>query len=188
VLVDLAQDGFPALSVDLAPLYGRVMQVAGLAEDDLNIEGGGVLECNRWFLLNRGNGPSRKNMIIVLEGDDLPSAMPLASHVLPLPELDGCPATSTDGFAHAGLLFVLAAAEGTTSTYEDGKVAGSLIACFDVADFSLQGCCRLPGTIKLEGISLFDASQTRKTLLLCSDQDDPDKPGQVYRAVLELKP
>lgn len=186
VMVDLAKNSFPAISVDLAPLYRRVMQAATLGEDDLNIEGGGLLAEGRWFLLNRGNGPNRRNLLIKLEGTDLLAAEPVAWHVLPLPELDGLPATSTDGFAHDGLLYVLAAAEGTTSTYDDGEVAGSLIACFDLEHFGLQGWCRLPSAVKMEGVALLEDEARRKTVLLCSDQDDPRKPGQVYRATLEL--
>lgn len=186
VLIDLDQLNYPASEVDLEPVFKRVMKAAGIEKEDFNIEGGGVLGQNRWFLLNRGNGPSRKNLIIVLEGADLLSAEPVASHALQLPELDGWPATSTDGFASVGLLYVVAAAEGTESTYEDGEVAGSLIACFDLANFSLQAWCRLPGAVKFEGIGLLESNATRKTLLLCSDQDDPSKPGQVYRAVVEL--
>lgn len=185
-LVDLNQAGFPAVAVDLSPLYQQVMRVADIDEEDFNIEGGGVLGQERWFLLNRGNGPNRRNLIIVLQGTDLLTAEPVASHVLPLPELDGLPATSTDGFAHDGMLYVVAAAEGTESTFEDGEVAGSLIACFDLADFALLGWCRLPSAVKMEGLCLLAAQGNRKTLLLCSDQDDPQKPGLVYKAILEL--
>ena len=188
VLVDLKQADFPAVAVDLSPLFQRVMGAAGIGEEDFNIEGGGVLGQERWFLLNRGNGPKRRNLIVVLQGADLLSAEPAASHVLQLPELDGWPATSTDGFASDGLLYVVAAAEGTESTFEDGEVAGSLIACFDLADFALHAWCRLPSAVKMEGLCLLALQGSRKTLLLCSDQDDPDKPGQVYRVVLELKP
>lgn len=185
-LVDLDSPVYPACPIDFGPLYDRVMRSAEIGEKDLNIEGGGVLGRGRWFLLNRGNGPERKNRIVLLEGDYLPEAEPVASHRLSLPELDGVPATCTDGFASDGLLYVVAAAEGTKSTYNDGEVAGSLIACFDLADFSLRGWCRLPGRQKFEGICLQETAPARKTLLLCSDQDDPGLPGEVYRLVLEL--
>ncbi len=185
-LVDLDSPAYPACPADFGPLYDRVMQSADIGEKDLNIEGGGVLGQGRWFLLNRGNGPERKNRVILLEGGRLPEAEPVASHHLSLPELDGVPATCTDGCAGDGLLYVVAAAEGTKSTYNDGEVAGSLIACFDLADFSLRGWCRLPGRQKFEGICLQETAPGRKTLLLCSDQDNPGLPGELYRLVLEL--
>lgn len=184
--VDVSDASFPARAVDVGPLYSRVMCCAAIDAADFNIEGGGVLTEERWFLLNRGNGPGRKNLIILLEGRDLPSAEPVAWHRLNLPEVGGVPATSTDGFASDGMLFVVAAAERTDSTFEDGAVAGSLIACFDLGDFTLKGWCLLPVSVKFEGICLAEAQSSRRTLLLCTDRDDPALPGQVFRVVIDL--
>jgi len=185
-LVDLDSTAYPSRAADFGPLYARVMQAADIGEKDLNIEGGGVLGKGRWFLLNRGNGPKRKNLIVLLEGEHLLESEPVVSHRLKLPELDGVPATCTDGFASDGLLFVIAAAERSESTYDDGELVGSLMACFDLAGFSPRGWCRLLGHQKFEGICLQETAPGRKTLLLCSDQDDPCLPGELYRLVLEL--
>lgn len=187
--VDLGTARYAVTPVDFAPLFEQVMAHAHIGEKDLNIEGGGSWGPQRWFLLNRGNGPKAKNLVVILEGGDLPHALPVAHHRLELPTIDGIAATTTDGCIIGDMLYVVAAAEGSACTYSDGEVAGSLIARYDLASFALKDWCRLPGTTKYEGISTMeDVNEAAgcQTLVLCSDHDDPLRPGGVYQAVLRM--
>ncbi|MBP9218640.1 MAG: hypothetical protein KBD39_07270 [Sterolibacterium sp.] len=187
--------GMSAEPVDFAPLFGRVMNYARIDEADVNIEGGGSWGAQRWFLLNRGNGPQARNLIVILEGRDLPDSLPVAQYPLELPVLEdgaggkGVLASLTDGCIVGDSLYVVAAAEAGASTYHDGEVRGSLIARYDLTHFALQAWCLLPGTMKFEGISLraVSADGSRITLVLCADNDDPTQAGAVYQVALEVR-
>lgn len=180
--------------IDFAPLFSRVMEYARIDAEDFNIEGGGPRGEGHWFLLNRGNGPQARNLLVLLEGSDLPASQPVAQYPLDLPVLkgesgnegEGVKASVTDGCIIGNSLYVVAAAEAGTSTYSDGEVNGSLIARYDLENFALQAWCLLPGRMKFEGISALEepAAPHELSLLLCADNDDPTQAGAVYRICL----
>ncbi len=180
--------------IDFSPLFDRVMKYAHINEEDFNIEGGGQWGTRGWFLLNRGNGPNARNLIVILEGRDLSEGLPVAQYALDLPILQKGSddkrvlPSLTDGCIVDDSLYVVAAAEAGASTYHDGEVIGSLIARYDLTNFTLQAWCLLPGNTKFEGISAKEVSarSTRLTLALCADNDDPTQAGAVYQTCLEI--
>jgi hypothetical protein len=175
-----------AREVDLAPLYTEL----GRELADLNIEGATVHEERLW-LGQRGNGAAGINACIELdlrtvlaeiEHGIVSSAALRAVHAVSLGTLDGVPLGFTDLCAHprTGLLFT-AAAEGGSSTYEDGACAGSVIGSLST-QAEVRRVQRVEQVCKLEGVAVAPGDGEQLVLFLVADPDDRKQRAPLYRA------
>jgi len=171
-----------AREVDLLPL----LQILDDEIRDLNIEGGAVVN-ETVFLLQRGNGKAGFNAVIefdldqfdaCLRGGDARKLKPRICEVR-LPMISGVPLTFTDAAAHEGALYFAAAAEGGKSTYEDGKIFGSVIGRLDKAPNILV---EMEG-IKVEGLAHAGGDADRLSFFAVTDADDP----ALASSLLEIK-
>lgn len=161
--------------IDLAPLYGALEQDL----PELNIEGACVLG-STLVLAHRGNSGAAVDALVLLElpqvladlVDGRLTAAPRRGLVqLALGALDGVRLTLTDLASDPqGRLWYSAAAEATDDRYDDGACAGSVIGVFD-GMLTVMQQWRLPGRLKIEGLTCVDAAAADRWLVV-ADADD----------------
>jgi hypothetical protein len=177
-----------AREIDLAPLYAALARKL----PELNIEGATVHQDRLW-LAQRGNGAGGLNACIELDlraaladidGGVLSDAALRGVHAVSLGTLDGVPLGFTDLCAHprAGLLFT-AAAEGGSSTYEDGACAGSVIGSLSPQG-EVRRVQRVEQVCKLEGVAVAHGDRQDLVLFLVADPDDRTQRAPLYRTEL----
>ena len=179
--------------VDLSALYAQFRQLAGLADDELNIEGvvyhAGAATA-RWIFLQRGNGLNARNGLFVLHAElidvveqGLLEQGQVSFTPLQLPFIGTVESSFTDGCVHGDTLYFLAAAEDTTSTYDDGEVLGSLIGSIDLHTLQLVTYQQITALHKFEGLSLQVAKAGQVAFLLCEDNDTAVLQSTIYQLV-----
>ena len=165
---------------DLSNEYQLTRDILGLSEKDLNIEGSFVHKGN-YYLLNRGNGPNKRNGIIIADRSlqIAPEFFPIdLSHVSP-------DLTFTDGTLLDNNLYFLAAIEHTSSTYNDGKIGGSYLGYIDLETLKVEMLIPLSDTSKYEGITLYKNDNKSLEFLLCEDPDNNSQESIIHRLILE---
>ena len=161
---------------DFKPVYSAIQDRFDITADELNIEGAlykeGVLH-----VFQRGNGKNAKNGIIIIgqEIKFIPISLPKIKHV---------EATFTDAILVENKIYFLAAAEDTTSTYDDGEVLGSIIGCLDSETFTLEFTHIISNHQKFEGLTLYKKTATQIELLLCEDNDTDILETTIYKLTL----
>src|SRR5699024_1588850 len=133
-------------------IFRKMMEVSGIGEEDFNVEGV-ILKKSKAYFFNRGNGPNRKNGIIVVEDWPKTSFTVTDYHPLPLPEKDGFPFGFSDAVLIEDKICFLATVEKAASVYDDGEIAGSSFGILEVDTFALTDFHLLTEDYKLEGIS-----------------------------------
>ncbi|WP_409330168.1 DUF6910 family protein [Trujillonella humicola] len=190
VLVRLEGVAPVVVAADLAPLYRRVAEAAGVPLGQLNLEGGSRHgDTVRWY--QRGNLAAG----VASTGVDLPlaelvgavlgrtgaAAVPVgAVRRYHLGEVGGVGLAVTDAVALPdGRTLLAAAAEDTPNAVDDGPVVATALAL--VEDHRVVDVAPLPaagGRVhKLEGLALREASGDEVRLLAVVDDDDPDLPS-----------
>lgn len=189
---DLAADGSlagEAQELDLQPVFDALRSELG----GLNVEGA-TLMGDRLWLLNRAaegvpNAIAQLAMADVLESllrDRRIDAFELAElHAYELGEIDGTPLTFSDATPlGGGVLVFTASAERTSSSYDDGEIAGSVIGLID-ADGDVARLRQIDRRHKVEGVhASLDTGVL--DLLLVTDQDDPEQPAPLLSAAMPL--
>lgn len=167
---------------DLSILYEKLKQTASISDVDLNIEGA-LFHNEEWHLFQRGNGAQSKNGIFILdkEGIDI-RFVPIQ-----LPKIQNIEATFTDAILVEDKIYFLAAAENTTSTYEDGEVFGSFIGALSLDTFEVAFTQKISETHKFEGLTVFTHSKEKIEFLLCEDKDTEALETDIYKLTLDLK-
>jgi hypothetical protein len=171
--------------IDLAPLYAALR--GRLPE--LNIEAGVYIGATL-FLLSRGNGAARDNVMLTLDVDAV--LLQLAHHALSqsalrdiqrveVGELHGIPLSFTDACVLRGRLLFSAAAEASPDTFQDGACAGSVLGIMEPSGRIIATRPLAPPD-KIEGICLDPRSLGH--VLLVADADDPASRSPLYRCVL----
>ena len=167
---------------DLSALYEKLKQTASISDVDLNIEGA-LFHNEEWHLFQRGNGAQSKNGIFILdkEGIDI-RFVPIQ-----LPKIQNIEGTFTDAILVEDKIYFLAAAENTTSTYEDGEVFGSFIGALSLDTFEVAFTQKISETHKFEGLTVFTHSKKKIEFLLCEDKDTEALETDIYKLTLDLK-
>jgi hypothetical protein len=177
--------GLPRV-LDLSPVYAALHREFS----ELNIEGAAVAG-DEIHLLQRGNkGTGRNAMIRFALGSFLNTLKSENSGIAPagiaefaLGGIDGIPFCFTDATALPdGRLLFTAVAEDTGNAYEDGRCLGSAIGI--IADGTLRRLERADRPCKIEGVHA-QMSGGRIELLLVTDADNADLPGELLRATLD---
>jgi len=180
----------------LAPIYARVAELLEVPADQLNLEGAAVIgDSLRWFQrgLPSAGAPSA-SVDVELDGFlDHASGAPAAIRVSGVRRYDlgtvaGVGLAITDAISlPGGLVLVSAAAEDSTTTYDDGPVVGSALALLD--GDRLIDLARLPlldGEVaKVEGLALVGHRDDVLELLAVIDADDPEVPSLLLELQVE---
>jgi len=162
---------------DLKSLYQNIKSNLNITDEELNIEGA-FFGNEKLYLFQRGNGANSKNGVIILDKtiEFIPIVLPKIKHV---------EATFTDAILIENKIYFLAAAEDTTSTYEDGEVLGSIIGCIDFKTLKLDFTYQISNKNKIEGLTLHKKTATHIELLLCEDNDTDILDTDIYSLVLK---
>ena len=171
---------------DIADLYAVMQNFGEIKPEDFNIEGA-IYNGERWFLLNRGNGSSNKNVLFTIRGKNLANDFTIISNTYILPKIKGVRSSFTDGILVDDSIYFLATAEDTESTYDDGEVLGSLIGSINLKTMKIDFTKKISSTHKFEGLSLYANSKEKIEFLLCEDKDSEVLETAIYKLTLDKK-
>jgi hypothetical protein len=166
---------------DLSKLYEKLKDFASISDDELNIEGA-IIDTENYYFFQRGNGANSKNGLFVYNKE----TKKIQFTAIKLPKVDDVEATFTDAILIEKTVYFLAAAENTTSTYNDGEVLGSFIGSFNLKDMELHFIQKISDTNKFEGLTLYNKSETEIEFLLCEDNDTEELVSGIYKLTLNM--
>lgn len=166
--------------IDAADLYLAMQSFGETDPQDFNIEAA-VNDGDTWYLFNRGNGPKRKNGIFTLTGTLNNTAFQIIYNPIKLPKINGIQTGFTDATLANGKLYFIAAAEKTSSTYDDGEAAGTLIGRLNIDKMKVEKTAVISETHKFEGITLYKDLDKTLEFLLCEDTDDNATETDIYK-------
>ncbi|MBQ0907803.1 hypothetical protein KBJ98_03695 [Flavobacterium sp. F-328] len=171
---------------DLTDLYAVMQNFGGINPEDFNIEGA-IFDGENYYLLNRGNGKSGKNILFTVAGKNLSNDFQILSNNYKLPKIKGVRTSFTDGVLVGDQLYFLASAEDTQSTYDDGAVLGSLIGSIDLKTMKINFTQKISDTHKFEGLTLFADTPDKIQFLLCEDNDTEVLETTIYKLRVNKK-
>ncbi|RYJ52587.1 hypothetical protein DR871_000590 [Flavobacterium petrolei] len=171
---------------DLSDLYAVMQNFGAIKPEDFNLEGA-IYNGESWFLLNRGNGSSNKNVLFTIEGKNLTNDFAILSNDYKLPKIKGVRSSFTDAILVGDSIYFLATAEDTESTYDDGEVLGSLIGSINLKTMKIDFTQKISSTHKFEGLTLYSNSKEKMEFLLCEDNDTEVLETDIYKLTLDKK-
>lgn len=180
LMIEYQMDTEKVTTYNLSGFYQKLKSVLKVADDDLNIEGA-VFNGKDWFLFNRGNGKSNKNGIFKIIGEDLSKAEQFSFVPLILRKNNGTKALFTDAILHQGQIYFVAAAEDTSSTYNDGQILGSYIGNLNAETLKVNFIKKISSHQKIEGITVFQQIDKKIEFLLCEDSDSESSISTIYK-------
>ena len=177
--LDLSTDALK--TQDLKPLYQKLKTVSELNDDQFNIEGA-IYANETMVLFQRGNSAASQNGIFLIPNNQKDNIrfIPII-----LPTLDGIETTFTDAILVNDIIYFLACAENTTSTYEDGEVLGSILGIMHAPTFEIIAVKLLSDHQKFEGITLYKNTEEEIEFLLCEDNDTESNESIIYKLTLK---
>lgn len=173
-------------ATDLSDLYFTMQSFGQVDATDFNIEGA-AFDGNNWFLLNRGNGRSQKNILYTVNSKNLKYEFSILSNDYTLPKINGVASSFTDAIVVGDKLYFLATAEDTNSTYHDGEVKGSLVGRVDLETMEIEFTQKISDTHKFEGLTLYKNSSEGLQFLLCEDKDSDVMQSDIYLLTLPIR-
>ena len=171
---------------DLSDLYLGMQSFGKINPEDFNIEGA-IYNGESWFLFNRGNGKTNKNVVFTIDGENLTTEFRIIANDYILPKLKGFRTSFTDAILVDDKIYFLATAENTISTYDDGEVLGSIIGCINVKTMEIEYTKQISKTHKFEGISLYKKSATFIEFLIFEDNDTDVLESSIFSLKLSIK-
>lgn len=171
--------------LDLTSLYETMREFAEMDNKDFNIEGVTYAR-GEWYFFNRGNGPSNKNMIFIVQGENLVDDFNLFYEEYQLPELNGHASGFSDATFANGVFYFIATAEGAKSTYNDGEILGSMIGAIPLSSMEVTYTQKISDTNKFEGISIYKKSPRKLEFLLSEDNDNGNKEATIYKLSMDV--
>ena len=169
---------------NVSDLYLGMQSFGEINPEDFNIEGA-IYNGESWFLFNRGNGKSNKNVVFTIDGENLTTEFRIVANNYKLPKIKGVRASFTDAILVNDKIYFLATAENTESTYDDGEVLGSIIGRIDLKTMKIDFTKKITDSIKFEGITLFKKTTKQIEFLLCEDNDTEVLESTIYNLVIE---
>jgi hypothetical protein len=165
---------------DLTDLYGVMQSFGEIKPEDFNIEGA-IYTGEEWYLFNRGNGKSAKNVLFTIQGKNLINEFNILSNNYKLPKIKGVRSSFTDAVALDDKIYFLSTAEDTDSTYNDGEILGSFIGCIDTKTMKIDFTKKISDTHKFEGLTVYKNSSDTIEFLLCEDNDTEVLEANIYK-------
>ncbi|WP_395067074.1 DUF6929 family protein [Flavobacterium sp.] len=173
-------------SNDLSNLYLAMQSFGEIKPEDFNLEGA-IFNGETWFLFNRGNGKTNKNIVFTIDAKNLTNEFRILSNAFKLPKIKGIRTSFTDAILVDDKIYFLATAEKTESTYDDGEILGSIIGRIDVTKMKIDFTQKITDTHKFEGITLFKKSEKEIEFLLCEDNDTEILESNIFKLKLDLE-
>ena len=170
---------------DLSNLYAVMQSFGKVKAEDFNLEGA-IYDGKSWYLFNRGNGSSNKNVVFTIEGENLTDQFAILSNDYKLPKIKRVRTSFTDAILVDNTIYFLATAEDTKSTYEDGEVLGSIIGSIDLKTMKINFTKKISDSHKFEGLTLYSHSQNKIEFLLCEDKDTDVLETDIYKLNIDL--
>ncbi|MGQ7946765.1 DUF6929 family protein [Flavobacterium sp. WC2509] len=171
---------------ELTDLYGVMQSFAEIKPEDFNLEGV-IYTGKEWYLFNRGNGASGKNVVFTIQGKNLINEFNIVSNNYKLPKIKGIRSSFTDAVAVDEKIYFLATVEDTKSTYEDGEVLGSFIGCIDTKTMKIDFTKKISDSQKFEGITVYQNTNNKIEFLLCEDKDTEVLETSIYKLTIAKK-
>jgi hypothetical protein len=171
---------------DLTDLYAVMQSFGEIKPEDFNIEGA-IYTGEEWYLFNRGNGKSAKNVMFTVQGKNLVNEFNMLSNNYKLPKIKGVRSGFTDAVVLDNKIFFLATAENTDSTYNDGEILGSFIGCIDTKTMKIDFTKKISETHKFEGLTVYQNTADTIEFLLCEDNDTEVLEANIYKLTLNKK-
>jgi hypothetical protein len=166
---------------DLSKLHQNLKQSASISDKELNIEGA-FYSNKKWHLFQRGNGVNSRNGIFII--NSLKSEFHTEFIKVQLPKINQIETSFTDAILVEGKIYFLAAAENTTSTYDDGEILGSLIGRMNSQTFEIEFTQKISDNHKFEGLTLYNKTETQIQFLICEDNDTDVLETYIYKLTL----
>lgn len=171
---------------NMTDLYAVLQRFGNIDPIDFNLEGA-IFDGETWYLFNRGNGISNRNVLFSLQAKNLSDAFSLLSNEYKLPKIKGVRSTFTDAVLVNDKLYFLATAENTKSTYDDGEVLGTLIGWIDLETMKIDFTKKISSVHKFEGLTVLKNSKEKIEFLLCEDKDSEALETAIYKLTLDKK-
>jgi hypothetical protein len=171
---------------DLTDLYSVMQNFGEIKPEDFNIEGA-IYNGQNWFLFNRGNGKSKKNVVFTIHGKNLTNEFNILFNDYKLPKINGVRASFTDAILVENKIYFLATAEDSDSTYLDGAILGSCIGRIDSKTMKIEFVEKISDSHKFEGITLYSRNNETIEFLLCEDNDTEVLEANIYKLKLKTK-
>ena len=165
-------------------LYDSMKSFANIDDRDFNIEGV-VFDNETWYFFNRGNGPQQKNGIFIVTGESIIDNFRIMFFPIKLPKINKTTSNFSDAVLVNDDIYFLATAEDTNSTYNDGKVEGSLIGKLNKKKMKVEKTKIISTSEKFEGLTVYRNSNDKITFLLCTDPDNPNLSTSIYELNVE---
>jgi hypothetical protein len=162
--------------------YRKLKSELEIKEDELNIEGL-IITDKKILLFQRGNGGTSRNGIIY--ADDEPDNPKIKFIPFELPNIKNVETTFTDAILVEDKIYFLAAAEDTSSTYDDGEVLGSIVGSIDFKTMKLESTILISNKHKFEGLTVYKKTATQLELLLCEDTDTEVLVTDIYSLIIK---
>lgn len=156
---------------------------AGITPENFNIEAA-VNSGEKWYLFNRGNGPTAQNGIFTLTGNFNDMIFQTIYTPIKLPKIKGIRTSFTDAVKVKNKLYFLASAENSVSTYNDGEILGTIVGRIDIEKMKIDFTQQITSKNKFEGITLFKENSKTLEFLLCEDTDTDSKESNIYKLTL----
>jgi hypothetical protein len=169
---------------DLSDLYLSMQSFGEISSDDFNLEGA-ICNGEQWFLFNRGNGKTNKNVVFTIDGKNLTNEFRIVSNAYKLPKIKGIRTSFTDAILVDKKIYFLATAENTKSTFDDGEILGSIIGRIDLKTMKIDFTEKISDSHKFEGITLFKKTEKEIGFLLCEDNDTEILESTIYKLTIE---
>lgn len=170
-------------SQDVSDLYLAMQSFGKINSEDFNLEGA-IYDGKTWFLFNRGNGKTNKNVIFTIDGKNLTNEFRIVANEYKLPKIKGVRTSFTDAILVDDKIYFIATAENTESTYDDGEILGSIIGRIDVKKMKIDFTKKITDSNKFEGITLFSNKEKEIEFLLCEDNDTEVLESTIYKLVI----
>lgn len=161
---------------NVSKLYQKLKDFASFSDEELNIEGA-IIDTENYFFFQRGNSANSQNGLFVYNKE----TKKIQFTAIKLPKVNDVEASFTDAILFENTVYFLAAAENTTSTYNDGEVLGSFIGSFNLKDMELHFIQKISDTNKFEGLTLYKKSETEIEFLVCEDNDTEELVSAIYK-------
>ena len=161
---------------NLAKIYSRLRKTISLADEELNIEGVIITKTTIYFF-QRGNSATAQNGVFSYDK----ASKTVQFKLVTLPKITGIDTTFTDAILVDETIYFLAAAENTSSTYNDGEIMGSMIGTINLKTMKLESTLQISDKHKFEGLTLFKKSEKEIEFLLCEDNDTKELVSNIYK-------
>ncbi|MDG2433353.1 hypothetical protein [Flavobacterium sp.] len=171
---------------NLTDLYAVMQSFESVLPQDFNLEGV-IYTSEDWYLFNRGNGSTNKNIIYTLHAQKLDQEFSLIANTYKLPKIKGVRTSFTDAIRVEDKIYFLASAEKTVNTYDDGEILGSIIGRIDIETMKIDFTKKISPTNKFEGLTLFSKTKDQIQFLLCDDKDNDVQESTIHKLTLDLK-